>query len=85
MNTQNIDIKKIMAEYKPNALTDTDDMLRLKTAIESLPEADRRILILYADMRSIRKVAMMLDTTYYYVQLKLKKIKQRIYDILEIN
>lgn len=82
MNTQNIDIKKIMAEYAPDPLNDTDGILALKTAVDSLPEADRRILILYADLGSIRKVAMMLDTTYYYVQLKLKEIKQRIYDIL---
>lgn len=74
-----------MAEYKPNALIDTDDTLALKNAIEALPEADRRILILYADLGSIRKVAMMLDTTYYYVQLKLKEIKQKIYDTIEIN
>lgn len=85
MNTQNIDIKKIIAEYKPNALIDTDDTLALKTAIERLPEADRRILILYADLGSIRKVAMMLNTSYYYCQLKLKEIKQKIYGILEIN
>ena len=82
MNTQNIDIKKIMAEYAPDPLNDTDDTLALKTAVESLPEADKRILILYADLGSIRKVAMMLDTTYYYVQLKLKEIKQRLYGIL---
>ena len=82
---QNIDIKKILAEYSPNVLTDTDDTLALKTAVDSLPEADKRILILYADMGSIRKVAMMLDTTYYYVQLKLKEIKEKIYGILEIN
>lgn len=85
MNTQNIDIKKIMAEYAPDPLNDTDDTLALKTAIERLPEADRRILILYADLGSIRKVAMVLDTTYYYVQLKLKEIKQKIYDICKIN
>ena len=85
MNTQNIDIRKIMAEYAPDPLNDTDSTLALKNAIERLPEADRRILILYADLGSIRKVAMMLDTTYYYVQLKLKEIKQKIYDILEIN
>lgn len=85
MNTQNIDIRKIMAEYAPDPLNDTDDTLALKTAIDRLPEADKRILILYADLGSIRKVAMMLDTTYYYVQLKLKEIKQQIYGILEIN
>ena len=82
MNTQNIDIRKILAEYAPDPLNDTDDTLALKNAIERLPEADRRILILYADLGSIRKVAMMLNTTYYYVQLKLKEIKQKIYDIL---
>ena len=82
---QNIDIKKILAEYSPNVLTDTDDMLTLKTAIEALPEADKRILILYADLGSIRKVAMVLDTTYYYVQMKIKEIKQKIYDTIEIN
>lgn len=85
MNTQNIDIKKILAEYAPDPLNDTDDTLALKNAIERLPEADKRILILYADLGSIRKVAMMLDTTYYYVQLKLKEIKQQIYGILETN
>lgn len=82
---QNIDIKKIMAEYAPDPLNDTDDMLMLKNAIERLTEADKRILILYADLGSIRKVAMMLDSTYYYIQLKLKEIKQQIYGILEIN
>ena len=71
-----------MVEYAPDPLNDTDDTLALKTAIEALPEADKRILILYADLGSIRKVAMMLDSTYYYCQMKLKEIKQRIYDIL---
>ena len=85
MSTQNIDIRKIMAEYAPDPLNDTDDTLELKNAIERLPEADKRILILYADLGSIRKVAMMLNTTYYYVQLKLKEIKQKIYDTIEIN
>lgn len=74
-----------MAEYAPDPLNDTDDTLELKTAIYRLPEADRRILILYADLGSIRKVAMMLNASYYYCQLKLKEIKQKIYDTIETN
>ena len=65
----------IQQTFRPNIFRDTEQEYRLKSALNHLSEVDRRIIILYAEYSSIRDVAKILDSTYYYISKKLKEIK----------
>ena len=65
----------IQNNFKPDPMKDTEQEYRLKSALSNLSEVDRRILILYAEYASIRDVAKILNTTYHYINKKLKGIK----------
>ena len=65
----------IQTNFKPDPMKDTEQEYRLKSALSNLSEVDRRILILYAEYASIRDVAKILNTTYHYINKKLKGIK----------
>lgn len=69
----------IQTNFKPNIFSDTENEFRLKSALSNLSEVDRRILILYAEYASIRDVAKILNTTYHYINKKLKEIKDELY------
>ena len=65
----------IQTNFKPDPMRDTETEFRLKSALNHLNEVDKRILILYAEYASIRDVAKILNTTYHYINKKLKGIK----------
>ena len=68
----------IQTNFKPDPMKDTEQEYRLKSALNHLSEVDKRILILYAEYASIRDVAKILDTTYHYINTKLKGIKDEL-------
>ena len=72
----------IQMNFKPNLMRDTEQEYRLKSALNHLSEVDRRIIILYAELSSIRDVAKILDTTYHYVSKKLKCIRNELFKII---
>jgi len=63
--------------------SETCEMLRI--ALNSLSITDRRILILYSELKSLRKVAALLYCSYSTVYKRIKKIKKQIYDIPTIT
>ena len=65
----------IQQTFKPNKFRDTESEYNLKCVLNHLSEVDKRILILYAEYASIRDVAKILNTTYHYINKKLKEIK----------
>lgn len=69
----------IQQTFKPNPMKDTEQEYRLKSSLSNLSEVDKRILILYAEYASIRDVAKILNTTYHYINKKLKEIKDELY------
>ena len=69
----------IQTNFKPNIFSDTEQEYRLKCTLNKLSEVDKRILILYAEYASIRDVAKILNTTYHYINKKLKGIKDELY------
>ena len=69
----------IQTNFKPNPMTDTEQEYMLKSALNRLNDVDKRIIILYAELSSIRDVAKILDTTYHYVSKKLKGIKDELH------
>lgn len=71
-------LQRIISEYEPNTLQDNDEIFQLKSIVENLNEVDKRVLILYADLHSLRNVAKVLDTTVYFVDSKLRDIRKKI-------
>ena len=71
-------LQRIIEEYEPNVLQDDDKSFQLKSIVENLNEVDKRVLILYADLHSLRNVAKVLDTTVYFVVSKLRDIRKKI-------
>ena len=69
----------IQTNFKPNIFRDTEQEYRLKSALNHLSEVDRRIIILYAEYSSIRDVAKILDTSYHYINKKLKSIRDELH------
>ena len=69
----------IQTNFKPDPMRDTEQEYRLKCLLNKLSEVDKRILILYAEYASIRDVAKILNTSYHYINKKLKGIKDELY------
>ena len=72
----------IMNNFKPDPMKDTENEYNLKCILNHLSEVDKRILILYAEYASIRDVAKILDTSYHYINKKLKGIKDELFKII---
>ena len=80
-NTLKLDISAIMEEYAPQSLKDNEEIYKLKCIIfNELSEAEKRIILLYADEGSTYKVAKHLNCSAMMVYNYLKSIKQKIYD-----
>ena len=69
----------IMNNFKPNIFSDTENEYNLKCTLNKLSEVDKRILILYAEYASIRDVAKILNTSYHYINKKLKGIRNDLF------
>ena len=65
--------------FRPNIFRDTESEYNLKCALNHLSEVDRRIIILYAELSSIRDVAKILGSTFHYVSKKLKSIRNELH------
>lgn len=64
---------------------DDDNIRRIKEALESLSETDKRIMWLYADQGSMRKVALALRVSPATVFKYIHKIREKIYVKLADN
>ena len=70
-------IDKILQEYQSDEIKDNEEMYNLKQWIEkNLSEQEKRLLILYADLASLRKVAKLLNCSQCTVNNYLKNIIQ---------
>lgn len=79
-----IDIIKTYDLYKKDTdiLTgDTEDMQRLKDIIfEGLNETERRIILLYAELGTQRKVAEALGVSLFVINREIRRIREEIKD-----
>lgn len=77
-----IDINDLISEYSPNEDIFTSDnvmMVKLKRIImNDLDEIDKRVILLYADLSSQRKVADILGVSTSTVNNKIKEIREKI-------
>lgn len=87
------DIDKIVEEYMPNNdpfNEDTDQVHLLKTIISNdLSDVEKRLILLYTEYRSFRKVAKLLNisnsTVYNYISTIKKKIQSKYTDAIKHN
>lgn len=78
-----IDLNKIMNEYKlpdyDNVLFEYDDeLLNLFNGIEKLEQSEKILLLLYAELRSYRKVAKLIGCSYTLLYGEIKRIKRKL-------
>lgn len=77
-NYKQIKFSAILEEYAPNELVDDEYFYNLKDIINNLPETDRAILILYADLQSMDKVAERLGVSKSTIYVNIKRIREQI-------
>lgn len=78
---EKIDIDKILEEYKPdNSLfTEEDEYInKLKNIIYSLTEPEKRIIIMYAELGTFRKLGKELGVSTSSAYLKVLDIRNKI-------
>lgn len=78
---EKIDIDKILEEYKPdNSLFAEEDekINKLKNIIYSLTEPEKRIILLYAELGTFRKLGKELGVSTSSAYLKIKDIRNKI-------
>ena len=71
-------LKKSQEEYLPNVMTDEEDLYKLKTIVNNLPEVDRIIFLAYVELRSFTELSKILNvsrSTCYWV---VKRIREEI-------
>lgn len=79
-----INIKRIMEDYEPKGMwsEDGEEMDRLKEAIWNLPEVEKRVILLYTDLQSYRRVGRYLGVSSTTAFNLIKKIKEKILENL---
>lgn len=72
------EIRNIMEQFKPDILTDSEEMYMLKESMQKLQKSDQIIFALYAELESERKVADLLGVSRSPIHKALTKIKEEI-------
>ena len=82
-----LDIKEILEDYQPSddIFNDEDELInKLKHIIYlKLNEVDKRIILMYAELKSLRKLGIELGISVSSAWLKIKEIRDKIYKELE--
>ena len=80
------DLRKLLREYsdrQEDIMTDTDELLEVYDAINTLNDADKIILYLYAELGSLRAVGRTLGVSYSTARKAVIEIKNKIYEELQ--
>lgn len=81
-------IKTASPDYLPDLSifsTDCERVARLKRALTRLSQADRTIVILYAETASLREVAKMLNVSHTTIRTELQRIRSELFKIMNIK
>ena len=86
-DTEKLNLKELMQTYKPNWDIFTQEdmrMILLKQVIfEDLDEIERRVILLYTELQSQRKLGRLMGLSAATVNKLLKGIKSKIYEHLD--
>ena len=79
------DLRKLLREYEnkeEDIMNDTDELLEVYDAINTLNDADKIILFLYAELGSLRAVGRTLGVSYSTARKAVIEIKNKIFEEL---
>lgn len=74
-------VRDMRIDYRPDGspfTPDSDRVALLKEVVAALPEADRTLLLLYAEMRSYRKMGAALHLSHMTCRRAVVKIRARV-------
>ena len=71
-------LKKSQEEYLPSAMTDEEEMFKLKTIVNNLPEVDRIIFLAYVELRSFTELSKVLGISRSSCFWTIKRIREEI-------
>ena len=79
-NLENIQpvLKRSLEEYLPNVMTDEEEMYKLKTIVNNLPEVEKITFLAYVELRSFTELSKVLGvsrSTCYWI---IKSIREKI-------
>lgn len=82
------ELRRLLREYsdkEEDIMEDDDETLQVFDAVNKIPEADRIILYLYAELGSLRAVGRTLGVSYSTARKAVQEIKGKIFDNLYGN
>ena len=71
-------LKKSQEEYLPNVLEDSEEIFKLKTIVNNLPEVDRIIFLAYVELRSFTELSKVLGISRSSCFWTIKRIREEI-------
>ena len=80
------ELRRLLREYsdkEEDIMEDDDETLQVFDAVKNIPEADRIILYLYAELGSLRAVGRTLGVSYSTARKAVQEIKNKIYEMLD--
>ena len=83
---ETIDIKEVIEQYSENPDIFNDESETTKKIkhfiFNNLDEVDRRIILLYAELQSLRKLGKVLGISPSSAFIKIKQIKTKLKDVI---
>lgn len=79
------ELRRLLREYsdkEEDIMEDDDETLQVFDAVNKIPESDRIILYLYAELGSLRAVGRTLGVSYSTARKAVQEIKNKIYEML---
>ena len=71
-------LKKSQEEYLPSILEDSEEIFKLKTIVNNLPEVDRIIFLAYVELRSFTELSRVLGISRSSCFWTIKRIREEI-------
>ena len=76
-------LKKALEEYEPNFLKDREEMYELKETLQGLPEVDKIVMLLYAELHSFTELSKILGVSRSSCYWMVKRIREDIKESLK--
>lgn len=80
------ELRRLLREYsdkEEDIMEDDDETLQVFDAVNKIPESDRIILYLYAELGSLRAVGRTLGVSYSTARKAVQEIKGKIFEQLD--
>ena len=79
-NLENIQpvLKRALEEYKPNILEDSEEMFKLKSIVNNLPEVEKVIFLAYTELRSFTELSKILNVSRSTCFWMVRNIRSKI-------